>query len=74
VIYAKFYGIRKLEIASIVGNGVEGHVNYSYRMNRNAFWDGASLVVQWLKIHLAMQGTQVQSLIGDLTSYMPQSK
>ena len=24
---------------------------------------GASLVVQWLRIHLPMQGTQVQSLV-----------
>ena len=28
---------------------------------------GISLVVQWLRIHLTMQGTQVQSLVKDLT-------
>ena len=31
-----------------------------------------SLVVQWLRIHLAMQGTWVQPLIGKLRSYMLQ--
>ena len=34
---------------------------------------GISLVVQWLRIHLAMQGTQVQSLVGELRSHMPWS-
>ena len=30
---------------------------------------GASLVVQWLGIHLAVLGIQVQSLVGELRSY-----
>ena len=34
---------------------------------------GASLVVQWLRIHHAMQGTQVQSQVKALRSHMPQS-
>ena len=34
---------------------------------------GASLVVQWLSIRLAMQGTWVQSLAGELRSHMPWS-
>ena len=29
-----------------------------------------ALVVQWLRIHLAMQETWVQSLVGELRSYM----
>ena len=29
------------------------------------------LVVQWLRIHLPLQGTQVRSLGGELTSHMP---
>ena len=33
--------------------------------------DGTSLVVQWLRIHLAMQGTLVQSLVGALRSHTP---
>ena len=35
---------------------------------------GASLVVQWLRIHLPMQGTQVSSLVRELLvrSYMLQ--
>ena len=33
---------------------------------------GTSLVVQWLRIHLPMQGTWVRSLIGELRSHMPQ--
>ena len=31
-----------------------------------------SVVVQWLRICLPMQGTQVQSLIQELTFHMPQ--
>ena len=31
-----------------------------------------SLMVQWLRIHLAMQGTWVRPLIGELRSYMLQ--
>ena len=34
---------------------------------------GTTLVVQWLKIHLATQGIWVQSLVGELRSHMPQS-
>ena len=30
------------------------------------------LVVQWLRVHLPMQGVQVQSLLGELKSHMPQ--
>ena len=32
---------------------------------------GASLVVQWLRIHLPMQGTWVPSLVRELRSHMP---
>ena len=32
-----------------------------------------SLVVQWLRIRLAMQGTRFQSLVGELRSHMPWS-
>ena len=34
---------------------------------------GTSLVVQWLRIHFAMQGMQVQSLVGELRSHTSQS-
>ena len=34
---------------------------------------GISLVVQWLRIHLPMQGTRVRSLLWELRSHMPQS-
>ena len=34
---------------------------------------GTSLVVQWLRISFAMKGTQVQSLVGELRSHMPQN-
>ena len=36
--------------------------------------EGTSLVVQWLRICLPMQGTQVRSLFGELRSHMPQGK
>ena len=32
--------------------------------------EGTSLVVSWLRIHLAMQGMRVQSLVGKLRSHM----
>ena len=31
---------------------------------------GTCLVVQWLGVHLAMKGMQVQSLVGELRSYI----
>ena len=34
---------------------------------------GISLVVQWLRILHAMQGTQVQSLVGELRSHLPRN-
>ena len=34
--------------------------------------EGLSLVVQWLRICLPMQGMRVWSLVGELTSYKPQ--
>ena len=33
---------------------------------------GTSLVIQWLRIRLPMQGMQVQSLVGELRSHMLQ--
>ena len=32
---------------------------------------GTSLVVQWLKLRLSMQGVRVRSLIGEPRSHMP---
>ena len=32
---------------------------------------GTSMVVQWLRIHLPMQGTRVRSLVGELSSRVP---
>ena len=37
-------------------------------------YPGTSLVVQWLRICLAMQGTRVQSLVGELRSHILQNK
>ena len=34
---------------------------------------GTSPMVQWLRLHLPMQGSRVQSLAGELRSYMPSS-
>ena len=36
-------------------------------------YKGTSLVIQWLRIHLETQGTEVQSLITELRSHMPWS-
>ena len=40
---------------------------------KNKAQSGTSLVVQWLSIHPATQGTWVQSLVGDLRFYVPWS-
>ena len=32
---------------------------------------GTSLLVPWLRIHLAMQGTRVQTLVGELRLHVP---
>ena len=37
----------------------------------NKLFLGTSLVVQWLRFRSPMQGTQVQSLIGELRSHIP---
>ena len=35
---------------------------------------GTCLAVQWLRLHLPMQGAQVQSLVGEVRSHMPHSQ
>ena len=35
---------------------------------------GTSLVVQWLRLRLPIQGVQVRSLVGNLRSHMPRSQ
>ena len=39
-------------------------------LNKNDL-GGTFLVVQWLRLHLPMQGVQVQSLVRELRSHMP---
>ena len=45
--------------------------SFSFRPLKN-IRGGISLVVQWLRICPEMQGTQVQSLVGEQRSHMPQ--
>ena len=35
--------------------------------------DGTSLLLQWSRLYLTMQGVPVQSLVWELKSHMPQS-
>ena len=35
---------------------------------------GTSLLVQWLRLRLPMQGVRVQSLVGELRSHMPRGQ
>ena len=35
---------------------------------------GTSLAVQWLGLHLPIQGVLVQSLVGELRSHMPRGQ
>ena len=37
------------------------------------FMIGTSLVVQWVRVHLAMQRKQFQSLVGELRAHIPRS-
>ena len=46
---------------------------YSTQVKKKQTSVGASPVVQWLKICLAVQGTQVQSLVWELRAHMLQS-
>ena len=71
----------------LVGLGVLYSTSYRFSGDQNASCEvqiffsrntkqdnvGTSLVVQWLRIHLAMQGTQVLSLVWELRSHMPWS-
>ncbi|XP_059752342.1 D-aminoacyl-tRNA deacylase 1 isoform X2 [Balaenoptera ricei] len=41
------------------------------RLTLLKYLPGTSLVVQWLRIHLPVQGTRVQSLVGELRSHVP---
>ena len=45
---------------------------FEYSPRTKCFW-GTCLVVQWLRIHLAMKGTQVWSLIEKPRSHLPWS-
>ena len=40
---------------------------------KNTIKGTISLVVQWLRIHLAMQEARVRSLVGELKSHLPRS-
>ena len=58
--------IPSYEINKIRGsNAQDGDCNYQYCII------GTSLVVQWLRIRLPVQGTQVRSLVGELRSHVP---
>ena len=55
------------------------HLNCIRYFKKELIWSlwedvhGISLVVQWLRIHLAMQGTLVWSLVGEVRFHMPRS-
>ena len=50
---------------SILKIAWEGYISVNYKVGV-----GTSLVVQWLRIFLPMQGTCIRSLIGELRSHM----
>ena len=45
-------------------------VNHKCRKQLNINQSGTSLRVQWLRLHTSLQGTRVQSLVGELRSQM----
>ena len=59
--------LRKRDIRPLVKWCV-GQFSYAAFVNQSY---GSSLLVQWLRIHLPMQGMRVQSLDEELGSHMP---
>ena len=55
----------------ILGQRMESSCYFRTKLNIK-FSRGTFLVVQWLRIHLPKQGTQVRSLVGELRSHIPQ--
>ena len=53
--------------------GIATCYSYSGYINEQKWYLLTSLVVQWLRICLAMQETRVQSLVGELRSHMQTS-
>ena len=49
----------------------EGFTEVSKSIYRKKEEQGVSLVVQWLRIHLPVQGTWAQTLVGEVGSHMP---
>ena len=45
---------------------------WRWYLSTSQYWDVP--MVQWLRICLSMKGMQIWSLVGELTSYMPQVK
>ena len=43
----------------------------SFKAHVKCLLTGTSLVVQWLRVHLAMKGMQVQSQVEELRAYIP---
>ena len=62
---------RTLCVAWHVSSGYERE--YAFVLFFFSVVTGTSLVVKRLRIHLAVQGTRVQSLVGELRSHMPRS-
>ena len=50
-------------------------VNNKFKEHDKKFYiTGTSLVVQWLRYHLAMQWVHIQSLVGEIRSHMPRGQ
>ena len=58
--------VRELSVGAYSGRNI-------WRRVSKRIQSRTSLVVKWLRIHLAFQGTWVRSLVGELRSHMPQS-
>ena len=58
----------------LVATHISSLVKYMFKSFANLKTEsGTSLVVQWLRICLSTQGTQVQAPVGKLRSHMPQN-
>ena len=60
--WATFHGVAELDTTEGLSTGTLGQIRTSIQV-------GTSLVLQWLRIHLPVQGTQVQPLVREDPMY-----
>ena len=77
----RFWGIFRIEVSLLQINLLLLQMSDTTALRRVGIKElgeitlgGISLVVLWLRLHLPVQGLQVQFLVGELRSHMPSSE